>query len=143
MIKIEQLTKQFNKVKVLDGINLNINETDKIALIGSNGAGKTTLIRCLLAEYYFKGSITINDKDVHKQRKAVLKEIGFVPQLPPPLKMFVEQLLEFSASVCECDTTEMYTVMESLGLDINHIRHFPFNKLSGGQKQKLLISIAL
>jgi ABC-2 type transport system ATP-binding protein len=78
-----------------------------------------------------------------QHRKDVLKKIGFVPQIPPPLKMPVGQLINFSAAVCDSDPDKMYAVSDSLGLDASKFKHQPFVKLSGGQKQKMLISIAL
>ncbi len=57
--------------------------------------------------------------------------------------MPVTQLIEFSSSVCHCGAQEMVTVAEQLGLELESLRHLPFEKLSGGQKQKLLIAIAL
>jgi ABC-2 type transport system ATP-binding protein len=73
----------------------------------------------------------------------VLGKIGFVPQLPPPLKMPVGQLIQFASGVCGADPRRMEAVATRLGLDAKAFRHQPFVKLSGGQKQKLLISIAL
>ncbi len=143
MIQLEGVTKTFRQAAVLNQLNLEIDDGDRVALIGSNGAGKTTLIRCLLGEYGYQGSIAINGAEPRQSREAVLSQIGFVPQLPPPLKMPVQQLLDFSASVCHCDTQEMIEVAHQLGLELEqHYRH-PFEKLSGGQKQKLLIAIAM
>ncbi|MFW2438093.1 MAG: ABC transporter ATP-binding protein [Arenicellales bacterium] len=138
-----QVSKQFRRVRVLNKIDLDINHGDRIALVGSNGAGKTTLIRCLLGEYNFQGKITIDGLEPRANRTEVLKHIGFVPQLSPPLKMPVGQLIKFAAGVCESKPERMVEICSQLGLDIKQIRHRPFNKLSGGQKQKLLISIAL
>jgi ABC-2 type transport system ATP-binding protein len=73
----------------------------------------------------------------------VLGLIGFVPQLPPPLKMPVEQLIDFSAALCHTEPTRIHQVASRLGLDVASILSRPFNKLSGGMKQKLLIAIAL
>lgn len=143
MISIKQVTKQFRKVKVLNSIDLEISNGDRIALVGSNGAGKTTLIRCLLGEYNFQGEIAVDGLDPGADRTEVLKRIGFVPQLSPPLKMPVGQLINFAAGVCDSDPGKMHEICELLGLDISQIQNRPFNKLSGGQKQKLLISIAL
>ena len=143
MISIQNLSKQFRRVRVLNGIDLDINTGDRIALVGSNGAGKTTLIRCLLGEYNFQGRITIDGLNPHADRTEVLKRIGFVPQLSPPLKMPVGQLIGFAAGVCDSDPASMTAISTQLGLDIEQLRRRPFNKLSGGQKQKLLISIAL
>ena len=87
MIRFDNVAKSFRKTRVLDAINLEIGLAERVALIGSNGAGKTTLIRCLLGEYAFEGSVAIDGRDPRRERTAVLGSIGFVPQLPPPLKM--------------------------------------------------------
>lgn len=143
MIQFENVTKTFRRTPVLDDITLHIGSSDRVALVGSNGAGKTTLIRCLLGEYVFEGSITLEGKDVRAERTEILKRVGFVPQLPPPLRMPVGQLISFAAGVCGSDENYMYTVANKLGLEAREFRKQPFVKLSGGQKQKLLIAIAL
>ena len=143
MIKFNNIKKTFRRTEVLKGLNLEINKGDRIALVGSNGAGKTTMIRCLLGEYTCEGQVLVNGLDPRIERELVLKNIGFVPQLPPPLKMPVGQLIEFSASVCDADPAEMIAVLERLGLNFDELKSRPFVKLSGGQKQKILISIAL
>ncbi|MFI0377549.1 MAG: ATP-binding cassette domain-containing protein, partial [Candidatus Thiodiazotropha sp.] len=68
---------------------------------------------------------------------------GFVPQLPPPLHMPVGQLVRFSATLCDSDPARMIGVAEQLGFDAGRFHNHAFVKLSGGQKQKLLIAIAL
>jgi ABC-2 type transport system ATP-binding protein len=143
MISFSGVSKQFRRVRVLNNIYLDISNGDRIALVGSNGAGKTTLIRCLLGEYNFQGKITVDGLEPGANRTQVLKRIGFVPQLSPPLKMPVGQLIKFAAGVCDSSPENMLEICNLLGLDISQIRRRPFNKLSGGQKQKLLISIAL
>ncbi|MCL2346231.1 MAG: ABC transporter ATP-binding protein [Desulfobulbus sp.] len=143
MIQISHLAKTFRRVRVLDGIDLNIGLGERIALIGSNGAGKTTLIRCLLGEYTHDGQIAIAGLDPRKNRTAVLGNIGFVPQLPPPLKMPVGQLIDFSASLCGTAPQRIHAVARRLGLDVDAIATRQFVRLSGGMKQKLLIAIAL
>lgn len=143
MIRFDKVSKTFRRNKVLKEVDLTIATGDRVALVGSNGAGKTTLIRCLLGEYTCEGRVTVDDQDPRAFRKEVLSRIGFVPQLPPPLKMPVGQLIKFAAGVCGVDPERMETMAERLGLDPATVRRQPFVKLSGGQKQKLLISIAL
>ena len=143
MIRFDNVAKSFRKSRVLDAINLEIGVAERVALIGSNGAGKTTLIRCLLGEYAFEGKVTINGRDPRQERTAVLGSIGFVPQLPPPLKMPVAQLIDFSAALCGTDPATIHQLARRLGLDLDPILARPFVKLSGGMKQKLLIAIAL
>ncbi len=143
MIRFENLQKRFRRHTVLQGIDLQIERGHRVALVGSNGAGKTTLIRCLLGEYTYEGEVSVDDLDPRAHRAEVLGKVGFVPQLPPPLKMPVGQLIRFSAGVCDADPERIYQVSTRLGLDAAQFRHHPFVKLSGGQKQKLLIAIAL
>ncbi|PWC38268.1 ABC transporter ATP-binding protein [Azospirillum sp. TSO22-1] len=143
MIRIENLTKVFKGARVLDALSLEIATGSRVALIGSNGAGKTTLIRCLLGEYAHDGSVLIDDRSPRAQRAEVLKGVGFVPQMPPPLKMPVGELLRFTAQVTGADPKRFEIVAGRLGLTLEPIRNRPFVKLSGGMKQKLLISIAL
>jgi ABC-2 type transport system ATP-binding protein len=142
MIRINNVSKAFRRNQVLDGIDLNIDRGDRIALVGSNGAGKTTLIRCLLGEYIHDGDIYMDDLSPRLNRQEVLKKIGCTSD-PTTIKNACGQLIKFAAGVCDSDPERMYSVSESLGLDAHKFRKQPFVKLSGGQKQKMLISIAL
>ena len=143
MINFSNVEKSFRRNAVIQDINLKIERGQRVALVGSNGAGKTTLIRCLLGEYNCKGKVTIDDLDPREDRQQVLLKVGFVPQLPPPLRMPVGQLIQFASSLCNSDPKTMHDVADMLGFDARHFRHQPFVKLSGGQKQKLLIAVAL
>ncbi len=143
MITIQSLTKKFKKHTIIDALDLNMDIGERIALIGSNGAGKTTLIRCLLGEYTFTGKIDIAGKAIRENRTELLKNIGFVPQIPPPIKTSVGQLLNFAAAVSKTSPKRMQDVIDKLGLSFETIKNQDFVKLSGGQKQKVLIAIAL
>jgi len=143
MIRIDSVSKTFRRARVLDGIRLDIGPGERVALIGSNGAGKTTLVRCLLGEYTHDGEITIDGRSPRDERTAVLGTIGFVPQLPPPLKMPVGQLIDFAAGLCGTPPQRIVDLAARLGLDTAPILERPFVRLSGGMKQKLLIAIAL
>jgi len=143
MIELSGVTKAFRRRAVLDGVSLSIGSGTRVALVGSNGAGKTTLIRCLLGEYVCEGAVSVAGINPRANRRDALKRIGFVPQQPPPLHMPVNELVRFSARVSDGDPKRMESVADSLGLDMASIRSQPFVKLSGGQKQKLLIGIAL
>jgi ABC-2 type transport system ATP-binding protein len=143
MIRVEALSKTFKRARVLDSVGLRIGAGERVALVGANGAGKTTLIRCLLGQYGCEGSVLIDGKSPRLRRTEVLRRVGFVPQLPPPLGMSVAQLLRFAADLCRSDPARMEEVAHRLGLALRGVRHRPFAKLSGGQKQKLLIAVAL
>lgn len=143
MIRIDSISKTFRRRRVLDALSLTVDDGDRIALIGANGAGKTTLIRCILGELIHEGRISVYGKPPRGNRREVLSKIGFVPQLPPPMKMPVGELVRFSARVCNTDKDRIGAVAERLGLDLDDIDSRPFFKLSGGQKQKILVAIAL
>lgn len=143
MIEFRKVNKRFRRSHVLKDVSFEMGAGDRIALVGSNGAGKTTLIRCLLGEYQYDGSILINGRESRRQRTETLRRVGFVPQLPPPLKMGVDQLIHYAAGLCGTDAAQIKTIIATLGLDFAAIARQSFNKLSGGQKQKVLIGVAL
>jgi len=144
MIAIRNLTKKFGKTPILDGISLTVKRGDRIALIGPNGAGKTTLIRTILGQYLFDGEVTVFDKKPRQNRVEILDRIGYVPQLPPPIQMNVGELVRFSAAISRKSSIDaIFEKAAELGLDIKKNVKKPFQKLSGGMKQKLLIALAL
>ncbi len=143
LIRASELTKTFNKVEVLKKINIDFNEGDRIALIGQNGAGKTTLIRCILGQYVFEGNLEVLNKNPRSNRVEILKQVGFVPQIPPPLKLTVKELLYFFAGLSDTTVDEYVKIAENLGLQIKPALGKPFVALSGGMKQKLLVAFAL
>lgn len=143
MIEVRNVSKSFGRTRVLDGLSLDISSRQRVALVGANGAGKTTLIRSLLGQYNYEGKIRINGLSPRKDRREMLKLTGFVPQLPPALRLTVGQLIRFSAGLCEVAPARMVEVAKRLGMDAEGLRNRSFAKLSGGQKQKLLISVAL
>ncbi|HAH57536.1 MAG: ABC transporter ATP-binding protein [Lentimicrobium sp.] len=143
LIRIRELTKTFKQQTVINGLTVDLNSNDRIALIGQNGAGKTTLIRCILGQYNFEGELEVMGMNPRKSRKLILQEIGFVPQTPPPIKLTVKELINFLEKITHTPAAEFYKISNDLGLDIAQNLSKPFHKLSGGMKQKLLISFAL
>ena len=62
MISIKNLTKEFSGQKVLDGIDIDIEKGEVVALVGASGAGKSTILRSLnYLEQPDSGTITIDD----------------------------------------------------------------------------------
>ena len=143
MIELKDVSKTFRRTRVLDGLSLRIDAGDRIALIGSNGAGKTTMIRCILGEYVYDGEVLVDGVSPRSARTSVLQKIAFVPQMPPPLRMPVGELVDFASRLCHTTEERIGGIAERMGLDIGEVRKRPFMKLSGGQKQKLLIAIAM
>ena len=144
MIKINNLTKKFGKHISLDSINCEFNRNDYIALMGANGAGKTTLIRSILGYYHLdSGDISINGLNPIKDRIEVLQNISFVPQLPPPIKLSIAELIHYVSISAKIDKELIAHYAYEMKLDIKANMSKSFFRLSGGMKQKLLIAISL
>lgn len=143
MIEAVNLTKLFNKRPVIDQLNLTLNRGERISLSGPNGAGKTTLMRCMLGQYVFDGKLLVDGKNPRKQHQEIMKLVGFVPQVPPPLKMTIRELLDFFVKLTQIKKEVFVDIALEMGLEIQPNLRKPFFKLSGGMKQKLLVAFAL
>jgi len=144
MIEIKNLSKKFASTISLDNVSINFNKNDSIALMGANGAGKTTLIRSILGYYHpDSGSVLVNGLDPIKERQNVLKNISFVPQLPPPIKLSISELIQYIEVSANVKKEKILDHANEMKLDIKSNMNKSFFKLSGGMKQKLLIAIAL
>lgn len=144
MISVKNLTKKFGTQLSLEEVSLDIELKDSVIIMGQNGAGKTTLVRSILGEYLpTKGSVAIDGVDPFKDREKALKNIGFVPQLPPPIKLSVNELIKYAEVSSGAKKEGVIALCSYMDLDLSPHLNKLFFKLSGGMKQKLLISIAL
>jgi ABC-2 type transport system ATP-binding protein len=144
MIKISHLTKKFGSNVSLDNVSCEFHKNESIALMGANGAGKTTLIRSIMGYYHpDNGEVLIHGLNPIKNRLDVLEHISFVPQLPPPIKLSIEELIQYICISAKVDKELIKHYANEMKLDINANMSKSFFKLSGGMKQKLLIAISL
>ncbi len=144
MIEVKNLTKTFAKQNSLDDVSLAFKKGEKVIIMGQNGAGKTTLIRAILGEYIpSSGEVSIKGFNPFTNREEALQNIGFVPQLPPPIKFSVQELINYAQVSSNASKEDIIALCQKMDLDITlHMKKL-FFKLSGGMKQKLLIAIAL
>lgn len=85
MIKIENLSKSYNKgaVKAVDNLNLHVRRGEIFGFLGPNGAGKTTTIKMIVGLLNpDSGSIKINGFDNQKEALKSKRSIGYVPDNP-------------------------------------------------------------
>ncbi len=144
LVSAKNVSKKFLGVNVLDDVSLDINQGDRIAMMGPNGAGKTTLIRAFLGFYHIDaGKIEVNGFDPIKERVKVLQNISFIPQLPPPIKISLDEMISFITKSSNISREMIFEESEKMELNLKKNLHKQFFKLSGGMKQKLLIAIAL
>ena len=144
MIEVKNVTKRVGSTLSLDNVSCSFKKGESIALMGANGAGKTTLIRSIMGYYHPEsGEVLIDQQNPIKQRVEVLKHISFVPQLPPPIKLSIDELLQYISVSAAVDKERIKYYANEMKLDISSNMNKSFFKLSGGMKQKLLIAISL
>ena len=156
LISLENIHKIYNvggeEVRALDGIDLNIQENEYLAIMGPSGSGKSTLmnmIGCLDTPtsglYEFEGEMVqvMDDAQLASIRN---RKIGFVFQtfnlLPKATAQYNVEIPLVYANIRKDQRTEMASkALHSVGLsDRSH--HKP-NELSGGQRQRVAIARAL
>ncbi len=142
MIRIENISKKFRRLQVLDKVSVVLPPGQVISMIGPNGSGKTTLIRSILGMVKpDSGRIFFNEKTISGDFQ-YRQYIGYMPQIGRyPDNMRVGQLFTMlkkfrNASANEIDT-ELY---DKLGLE--QISDKPMRTLSGGMRQKVSSALA-
>ena len=135
MIEFKNLHKQFGKLVVLDGLDLEIDKGGIFAVLGPNGSGKTTLIKCLLGMVIpNNGSITHNGKSVLKQWE-YRNDLNYLPQIANfPPNLTVIELIEMVKNLRPKQANEqglikLFGLTDSLQKKLGN--------LSGGTKQKV------
>lgn len=148
-ITIKDLTFSYSSNKILDDLNLVIEESEILSLVGPNGSGKTTLIKCIDRILKPKGSILLNSQKLEEMTSVgIARVFGYVPQsssTPLNTTVFDTVLMgrrpHISWRVSDADLDKVADTLELLHLEKFSMRDF--SQLSGGQKQKVLIARAL
>ncbi|MDX1660617.1 MAG: ABC transporter ATP-binding protein [Gemmatimonadota bacterium] len=143
MIRADDLTKRYGAQTVLDGLDLEIERGERVAVLGVNGAGKTTLFRCLLGLTDFEGELTVDGAAAGPESREVRSRIGYVPQLPPIYDTTLEGFLELFAGLRDVDVQIAEARLEELGLPIEETAGKSMSELSGGMLQKAYLAMAL
>ena len=151
VIRVRGLKKDFDKLAVLKGIDVDIHKGDVVCVIGASGSGKSTFLRCLnLLENPTGGSIEFNgvnltgakvDLDLHRQKMGmVFQQFNLFPHLTvlDNLTLAPVLLKKMTKAEAEAKASEL---LERVGL-ADRADAYP-NQLSGGQKQRVAIVRAL
>ena len=152
MIKLEGITKSFGSLQVLKGIDLEINKSEIVSIVGPSGAGKTTLLQIMgTLDEPDAGTVEIDGTVVSRMKEKELsafrnKNIGFVFQFHQLLPEFtaLENVMipAFIAGVSSKEANERAVkILEFMGL-ADRASHKP-NELSGGEKQRVAVARAL
>lgn len=151
LLKIENLTKEYEGQKILDGINLEVKKGDVLVVVGPSGCGKSTLLRCINAlEPIQGGTIKLQGMDIRKGSKNITtlrQKIGMVFQsyeLFPHLTV-IDNITLAPVKVQKRDKAEVrkeaMELLARVGL-ADKAKSYP-RQLSGGQKQRVAIVRAL
>ena len=156
LISLKDITRHYKMgtevVKALNGVSIDIDKNEYVAIMGSSGSGKSTLmniIGCL--DSPSAGNYTLNGKDVSKMNDDRLasirnKEIGFVFQtfnlLPRADILHNVELPLIYAGISSKERKEKaMRALSNVGLG-DRVKHKP-NELSGGQRQRVAVARAL
>lgn len=128
VIKIDNLTKSYNKNLIFKNISLELTSDKYNFLLGGNGVGKSTFIKCLLDEVKYFGKIILNDK-----------KISYAPErlnLPEYMQMY-----DFLLLISKINGLKKQQEIDYY-LDIFELekyKNYPIGKLSNGTKRKIVI----
>lgn len=141
-IQVKNLTKSFSGRKVINDLSFEVNKGEVFALLGHNGAGKSTTIDLILGlKCPDEGNATILGMDAAKHRKKVFEKVGVQLQHTEYQNMMTveEACIEYASLYKK--PSDYKKLLHSFGL--SDLKKSYINKLSGGEKQKLSVVLAL
>ncbi len=150
ILKLDKLSLKFGRKIILDNLNLELSNGQILGLLGPNGAGKSTifnLIIGLLSPNF--GSIFINSEKINNYpiyKRALKFKIGFVPQNGGYFRdLTVYENLKAIAEITIENLSYREEKINSLisKFELDPIRDIKADFLSGGQRKKLVIALAL
>lgn len=154
VLEIQNIHKSFDELKVLNGVNLKVEQGDVVAILGPSGSGKTTLLRCInflcTAD---EGTLTFDEKtyDLKEMNKKDVQKIrmktGFVFQ---NYNLFANKTALENVTLGLTTARKMdKKKAEEIGMEMlrkvgmeERASHYP-SQLSGGQQQRVAIARAL
>lgn len=142
IISVKNLRKTYNNIVAVNDISFSVKKGEFFGLLGHNGAGKSTTIDCILGLKAFdSGVVKILNKDPKKSRKEFFEKVGVQLQLSSyPDKIKVYEICEETAALYSerCDYNQL---LKKFSLD--KVKKNYVSTLSGGEKQKLAVILAL
>ena len=147
MIKVENLTKNYNEVKAVKSISFDLHDGEVVGFLGANGAGKSTTLKIITGFLTASsGNVYVNDLNISEHTHEIQKQIGYLPELNPLYgEMRVYDLLEFTAHIRNITgkafKTSLSRVIEQCGL--KGVIHRLVSECSKGYKQRIGLACAM
>ncbi|MDE5954434.1 MAG: ABC transporter ATP-binding protein [Duncaniella sp.] len=152
MIEVTDIHKSFDKLQVIKGVSLSINDGEMLAIVGPSGAGKTTLLQIIgTLERADSGSVKFDGEEITGLKDSKLarfrnRNMGFVFQFHQLLPEFsLEENVALPALIGGTKRNEAFSharrLLDELGLG-NRLDHRP-SQLSGGERQRAAVARAL
>ncbi len=150
--RMERVSFSYGDSFELQHANLSAHEGEMVGLIGPNGSGKSTLLKLISGVLpAIEGEIHLDGLDLrHARRKAVSQRVAVVPQqFQMPFAFRVEEVVmlgrtPFLRALSDGDMQDHAIVTEAIeSVGIGHLGGRFFNELSGGERQKVVLAMAL
>ena len=142
IIQVNSLTKSFGSKKAVDGLSFEVHRGEVFGLLGHNGAGKSTTIDLMLGlKTPDEGTARIFGMDASKHRKQVFERVGVQLQTTNYQNAITveESCIEYASLYS--NPADYARLLESFGL--SQLKKSFVSKLSGGERQKLSVILAL
>lgn len=147
MIEISNLVKEYSEKRVINGLNLQVDQGELFGFLGPNGAGKTTTIRILTTlTKPTSGKVLINGIDVANEPSKVKAEFGIVQQhLSLNRDLTIKENLEFHARLHHLPGPERRKRISDLldFVELTDQADYLIDDVSGGMKRRAMIARAL
>lgn len=147
MIKVEGLTKRYNRFTAVQGIDFEVARGRIVGFLGPNGAGKTTTMRiltCFLPPT--SGTASVAGYDVLKQPMEVKRRIGYLPETPPVYpEMEVHEYLAFVGRLKGIPAADLPRRVNEVAerCNVADVRNKLIAKLSKGYRQRVGLAQAI
>ncbi len=150
MIKINDLNYKIYDNKILQNINLKIDENEVVVIVGANGSGKTTLIKCIASILNYCGEIKVNNLNLKRlKHREKAKVVSYLPQHAIKTNIKVKTLikhgryahLRLDDKLSDKDKLYIEKAIDIVG--IRGILHKNLFEISGGERQLSYLGMVL
>ena len=147
MIKVQNVTKKYNKFLAVDNINFEIADVEVVGFLGPNGAGKSTTMNMITGFIEpTSGEIIVNGYDINQKSKQAKRQIGYMPEnVPLYLELTVKEFVSYMADLKLVKRSEKKAEIDRvIGVTgLKDVQGKLIRNLSRGYRQRVSLAGAL